>query len=156
MAGLRKEADAIAEKIEYSYPFMPLSQWLEQELANLPPGTSGRIRIRDGSPPYHVYYGRCRHRRHVHGSVRYANNKITFRSKHIDDAVMAAGVVRAILQDARKSSGDRDVYVFIPKKCPRANYEKPRKETEDPQPRSWWSGMAITIPDGIDEELPFN
>lgn len=130
-----------------------LKRWLEDILPK-DAGyhlSKGRIRLHTGTFSYrYMDQGLLAH---IHGSLRFSHGQVTYRSKHVTDAVMAGTVARAV-----KTQGDWDVYIRIKNRRHRKRPEKPDVPVETPAGTAVpLPGMGyITIPDGIDEELPFN
>lgn len=121
-----------------------LSEWLDEMLRSAGPGSSGRVRIRDGAPDRLRYSSRASFRKHVHAQIRYRHGRIVFRSSHVTDEVLAACVARA---EAVKNGWSVSVYI------PHGRYHRREQEPEQSQ------DTAVPAPacsyDTYDE-LPFN
>lgn len=106
-----------------------------------------RIKIMSGAP--RCWYSR-RPIRRVHCNMRYKNGSETFRSKNCTDAVLAMKVVRT---EFDAEHGTLYAIVFAPYGRSRDIFAD--REHIEPKPVRSTDYGYMTIPDGIDDELPF-
>ncbi len=132
--------------LDYGIHEMPKLSEVLAEIARTP-GTV-RVHIFSGAPRY--YFG-SRQIRKVHAAARYRDGTETFHSKSLTDAVRGMCVARTVAHESRNSI---KVFVFAPYGHKK---DRPWKDEDDEDARDTAGGSRsfITIPDGIDEELPF-
>lgn len=138
--------EEIKDSASYAPKDMPLLKSLLEEWQAA--GLTCRIHIRSGAPRY--WFG-ARYLRRVRANLTLKHGAATVRSKSLTDAVLSMPVARWERDMSHRSAC---VYVFSLYGKKKRRPEKDQN-TAGPQDNTV-KECYITIPDSIDDELPFN